>query len=69
MEEQVILLELPHKPGMLKKMTGRLGEEGIEIRHLYATASEKDAHCLIVLRTTNDARAIVALSEFVVEYA
>ncbi|MGC9451208.1 MAG: hypothetical protein ACP5I4_07135 [Oceanipulchritudo sp.] len=69
MEEQVVLLEVPHKPGMLKKMTQRLGEEGIDVRHLYATASEKDAHCLIVLRTTNDARAIVALSEFVAEYA
>lgn len=69
MEEQVVLLEVPHKPGMLKKLTTRLGEEGVEVRHVYATASEKDAHCLIVLRTTNDARAIVALSEFVTEYA
>jgi hypothetical protein len=67
-EEQVVLLEAPHKPGMLKKLTQRLGEEEIEIRSLYATASEKDPHCLMVLRTSNDARALVCLSEFVFDY-
>ena len=69
MEEPVVLLEVPHKPGMLRKLTQRLAEEQVDIRDLYATASEKDAHCLMVLRTTNDARAFVALSEFVTEYA
>ena len=68
-EEPVVLLEVPHKPGMLKKLTHRLGEEDVDIRSLYATASEKDAYCLMVLRTNNDARAIVALSEFVAQYA
>ena len=68
-EESVVVLDAPHKPGMLKKLCSRLGEEGIDILSLYATASDKDSHCLMVLRTTNDARAIVALSEFVVEYA
>ena len=66
-EESVVLLEAQHKPGMLKKLTQRLGEEAIEIHSLYATASEKDPHCLMVLRTTNDTRAIVCLNEFVLE--
>ena len=66
-EESVVLLEAPHKPGMLKKLTHRLGEEDIQIRSLYATASEKDPHCLMVLRTTNDTRALVCLNEFVLE--
>ena len=68
-EEPVVLLEVPHKPGMLRKLTMRLGEESIDIRSLYASASTRDAYCLMVLRTTNDARALVALSEFVTEYA
>lgn len=68
-EEAVVLLEAPHKPGMLKKLTQRLGEEDIEICSLYATASEKDAHCLMVLRTTNDSRALVCLSEFAFVHA
>lgn len=66
-EEEVVLLELPHKPGMLKKLTTRLGEEDVDIRSLYASASPKDAHCLLVLRTSNDARAMVALCEFATE--
>ncbi|MEX0331663.1 MAG: hypothetical protein AB3N64_09600 [Puniceicoccaceae bacterium] len=68
-EESVVLLEVPHKPGMLRNLTLRLGEEAIDIRSLYASASTRDAYCLMVLRTTNDARALVALSEFVTEYA
>lgn len=67
-EEPVVLLEAPHKPGMLRKLTQRLGEEGIDICTLHATATSRDTHCLMVLRTTNDTRAIVALSEFVAEY-
>ena len=67
-EESVVLLEAPHKPGMLKKLTVRLGEERIQIQSLYATASNKDNHCLMILRTTNDARALVCLSEFIFEY-
>jgi hypothetical protein len=67
-EEPVVLLEMPHKPGMLKKLTLRLGEEEIDIRSMYGSASPKDARCLVVLRTTNDARAMVALCEFVTEF-
>ncbi len=67
-EEPVVLLEAPHKPGMMKKLTQRLGEEEIEIHSLYATASQKDPHCLMVLRTTNDSRALVCLNEFVFEH-
>ena len=68
-EETVLLLEVLHKPGMLKKLTLRLGEEDVDVLSLYASASPRDAHCLMVLRTTNDSRAMVALSEFVTEYA
>lgn len=68
-EESVVLLVVPHKPGMLNKLSRRLGVENIDIRRLYASAGAKDTDCLIVLHTTNDARALVALSEFVPEYA
>ena len=68
-EESVVLLEVPHKPGMLKKLTCRLGDEDIQINSLYATSSMKDSHCLMVLRTSNDVQAMICLSEFVFEYA
>ena len=68
-EESVVLMDVLHKPGMLKKLSTRLGAEGVDIRRLYASTSDKDADCLMVLHTTNDAKALVALSEFVPEYA
>lgn len=68
-EEPVVLLEVSHKPGMLKKLAGKLGSEEVDIRRFYASASDTDTDCLIVMHTTNDAKALVALSEFVPEYA
>jgi hypothetical protein len=68
-EESVVLVDVPHKSGMLKRLTKRLDADRINIRQFYATAREQDANCLMVLRTTNDARAMVALSEFVEETA
>ena len=68
-EESVVLMDVPHTPGMLKKLSSRLGAEAVDIRRLYASTSDKDADCLIVLHTTNDAKALVALSEFIPERA
>ncbi len=68
-EEPVVLLVVPHKPGMLRKVAARLGAEQIDIRSVYATASDDAPNCLVVLRTSNDARALVALSEFVGQIA
>jgi hypothetical protein len=68
-EEPVVLVDVPHKAGMLKGLTKRLDTEGIHIRQVYATSRDQDANCLMVLRTTNDTRAMVALSEFVKEIA
>ncbi|NDV61176.1 hypothetical protein G0Q06_01790 [Puniceicoccales bacterium CK1056] len=68
-EESVVLMDVLHKPGMLKKLANRLGAEGVDIRRLYASVSDKDTDCLIVMHTTNDAKALIALSEFVPEYA
>lgn len=68
-EESVVLVDVPHKAGMLKRLTKRLDADGIDIRQFYATSRDQDANCLMVLRTTNNARAMVALSEFVEEIA
>ena len=40
MEEDVVLLEVPHRPGMLKRVTEALAEEDIDIHYVYATALE-----------------------------
>ena len=61
-EENVIVAELPHKPGILKRITQALASEEIDIRHLYATALAEQEKCLVVLHTSNDKHALARLN-------
>ena len=61
-EENVILIQLPHKPGMLKRITEALALQEIDIRHLYATALPGQDKCFLVLRTSNDEYALPRLN-------
>lgn len=63
MEEDVILIEMPHKPGMLKRITQALASEEIDLRHLYATALTGQEKCLVILRTSNDNHALLRLNK------
>ena len=45
-EESVVVLELAHRPGMLRRMADTVAKSGIDIRHIYATAGEEDENCL-----------------------
>ena len=60
-EEGVVVVELPHKPGMLKRIVETLAKEGIEIHHLFATAVEESEKSLLVFHSSNDAHALVTL--------
>jgi hypothetical protein len=62
-EADVVLVESPHKPGLLKHLTEKLSQAGIDIHHLYAAATDEQARCLIVLATANNDRAIVVLNQ------
>jgi hypothetical protein len=62
-EEDVILLELTHKPGMLKRAAESLANEKIDIHHLYATALDDQQKCLAVMRTSNDEHALPTLKK------
>jgi hypothetical protein len=61
-EENVILVELPHKPGILKRITEALVREEIDIRLVYATALVGQEKCLMVLHTSNDDHALARLN-------
>jgi hypothetical protein len=61
-EIDVIVGELPHKPGILRRITETLAHEGIDIHHLYATSSAAQEQCLVVFATANNDRAIVRLN-------
>jgi len=62
-ELDIVQVNFPHKPGMLRVMTERLAREGIEINHLYASAGISESYCTVVLSTSNNERAIVALNQ------
>jgi hypothetical protein len=62
-EETAILLEVPHKPGMLKRVTEVLASEKIDIRYVYATALDQHERCLLVLHTDNDDHALPKLNK------
>lgn len=64
-EEEVILIHMLHKPGMLKRVAEVLEEEKIDIHRIYATALDSDEKCLIVLHTGNDDHAIPKLDKMI----
>ncbi len=61
-EVDVIVADLPHKPGMLRRVTEALAEDGIDIHHLYATSAAGQGEVLLVFATANNDRAIVRLN-------
>ena len=62
-EENVILVEMPHRPGSLKQMTKALAQEGIDIRHIYAAADRDSDKCMLVFHSSNDEVAMAKLKE------
>ena len=62
LETDAILTEVPHKPGMLRVLTEKLGKADINIDLLYASAGVDDLRCMVVLSTSDNPRAIVELN-------
>jgi hypothetical protein len=62
-ESDVVLAEVPHKPGMLRHVTERLAKESIDIHHLYSTTVSKQGEALVAVATASNDRALVLLSE------
>ena len=61
-QADVLVAELPHKPGMLHRVAETLAQEDIDIHHLYATAATSQDRSLVVIATANNDRAMVLLS-------
>jgi len=55
-EKDVILLELPNKPGELQKVAKKIADAGIDIDFMYATTAGSKATC--ILKTVDDEKAI-----------
>jgi hypothetical protein len=58
----VVVTDVPHKPGMLRHVTEQLAKDEIDIHHLYVTAAAGQEHALVVFATANNDRAIVRLN-------
>jgi hypothetical protein len=61
-ETDVVITEVAHKPGMLRRITDGLAQDGIDIHHLYATSAGTQDQCLVVFATANNDKAIVRLN-------
>lgn len=62
-ENDVVLTEAAHKPGMLRRLTAQLAENGLDLRYLYATATAAQEQCQIVFSCTDNNRALVLLNK------
>ena len=58
-----IEVECTHSPGMLSSVCERIGQGGINIKYLYASAHVSDEAALIILSTDDNDRALVLLNE------
>ena len=61
-ENDVVEVELPNKPGELKKVAKRIAEAGIDIEYMYATAGTGKT-ATGVFRTADDKKAIRVINK------
>jgi hypothetical protein len=61
-ENGVVLLEVGHKPGVLRHITEKLAARGIDLHHFYATAPDAQDNILVVFGSANNDQAIVLLN-------
>lgn len=62
LEVDAVMVEIPHKPGMLRMLAEKLARAGLDVDHLYATAGSGEARCTVVLSCTDNGRAVVELN-------
>jgi hypothetical protein len=63
-EENVVVVELPHRPGMLKTVTRTLADDDIDIHHVYGTIAQGQDKCLLAFHSANDEAAMRKLQQF-----
>jgi hypothetical protein len=61
-EMDCVLTEAPHKPGMLRHVAEKLAQGGLDIHHIYASATTDGRNCLIVFSCANNDKAVVSLN-------
>ncbi|MCX5705887.1 MAG: hypothetical protein NTZ92_07525 [Candidatus Omnitrophica bacterium] len=62
-EEEVVVVELENKVGALKNITAELVAQSIDIKQVYGTACAAGCPAKIILSTSNNDKALVALKK------
>lgn len=62
-ERDVVLIELPNRPGFLRRITEALARQGLDIHYLYASAAEDTPHTLVVFSCSHNGKAVLLLRE------
>lgn len=61
-EAKVVVVEIEHRPGLLREITEKLARQNIDLLYLYGTAAGGD-RCLVVLSSTNNDWAVKVLND------
>lgn len=62
-EREVVIVELPHRPGFLRRITEALARQDLDIRYLYASATTSAQASLVVFSCTHNGKAVLLLRE------
>lgn len=62
-ETEAVIIDLENKPGALKNITSTLAAKDIDIKHIYGTACVSGCPSRIVLSTSDDQKALLALKK------
>lgn len=60
-EREVVVFEIPNRPGELCRVTAALARKEIDIGELYATATEGSSKALVVLTCSHNSKAVLML--------
>ncbi|MBD3246872.1 MAG: ACT domain-containing protein [Candidatus Omnitrophica bacterium] len=59
--KEVVLVDMPDEVGKLSEFAGKLGEEGVNITHLYGTTSEPGKSAIVVFSSFDNEKAMACL--------
>ncbi len=62
-EREVVLVELAHRPGLLRRVTDALARQNLDIRDLYATVTSDSDHSLVVFSCSHNGKAVQLLRD------
>ncbi len=62
-EREVVVVELPHRPGLLRRIADALARQGLDIHDLYATVTSDSDNSLVVFSCAHNGKAVQLLRD------